>query len=73
MKQEENISKAFGNKTSIPYNSPVSQTLCFLQENKNNDKEIWNEGTPKTSDRVMGKERAAINPRSMVHTTLATF
>jgi len=61
MKQEGDISKAFGNKPSIPYNSPLSQTLCVLQENKNHDKEIRNEGMPKTSDRVKGEERAAIN------------
>jgi len=62
MKQGGDISKAFGKKPSILYNSPVSQTLCVLQENKNHDKEIWNEGMPKTSDRVKGEERAAINP-----------
>jgi hypothetical protein len=62
MKHKEDISKAFGNKPSSPYNSPVSQTLCILQENKNHDKEIWNEGMPKPSDRVKGEGRAAINP-----------
>jgi len=73
MKRGGDISKAFGNKPSVPYNSPVSQTLCVLQENKNQEKEIRNEGTPKTSDRVKGKERGAISKRSMVHITLATF
>jgi len=62
MNNEARISKAFGNKPSIHYNSPVSQTLCVLQENKNHDKEIRNEGMPKTRDRVKGEERAAINP-----------
>jgi hypothetical protein len=62
MKHEGDTSKAFGNKPSIHYNSPVFQTLCVLQENKNHDKEIENEGTPKTRDRVKGEERAAINP-----------
>lgn len=62
MKHEGDISKAFGNKPSIPYNSPVSQTLYVLQENKNHEKEIRNEGMPKPSDRVKGEERAAINP-----------
>jgi hypothetical protein len=46
MKHEGDISKAFGNKPSIPYNSPVSQTFSVLQENKNHDKEIRNEGMP---------------------------
>jgi hypothetical protein len=73
MKTKGDNSKAFLNKPSIPYNSPVSQTFCDLQENKNHDKEIRNEGMPKTSDRVKGEEREAINPRSTVHITLPTF
>jgi hypothetical protein len=55
MKHEGDISKAFRNKPSIPYNLPVFQTLCVLQENKNHDKEIRNEGMPKPSYRVMGE------------------